>query len=159
MGATPVVSLVPMDETTYPVWREGLVAAYANDQVTAGLWTQSESIERSRHQFDELLPDGRATAGHELWTIVDGDGANVGALWLATRTSRDGHGYIYDIEIIESRRGEGLGRAALQALDEWAQANGLRSIGLNVFGHNERARHLYLSHGYIETAIQMEKRY
>jgi len=153
-----VVRLVPMDEPDYLAWRARLIPEYAADQVAAGFWSEAEALERARQQTDELLPDGRATEGHQLWLIVDEDGLRAGVLWLATQMRRPGHGFIYDIEIEPGRRGQGLGTAALRALEEWARANGLSSIGLHVFGHNDGARRLYGRLGYVETSIQMEKR-
>jgi RimJ/RimL family protein N-acetyltransferase len=55
-------------------------------------------------------------------------------------------------------RGQGLGTAALAALEEWARARGITTIGLHVFGDNEGAWRLYRRLGYIETSVQMEKR-
>lgn len=154
----PLVHLEPISEAAYLAWRERVVADYAADQITSGRWTADDALARSLQQIDELLPSGRATPGHELWTIRDTAGADVGVLWLATQTGRPGHAFIYDIEIEKERRGQGLGRATLEALDEWARANGISSIGLHVFGHNAVARHLYRSVGYVETNVQMEKR-
>jgi len=57
----------------------------------------------------------------------------------------------------EQRRGVGFGTAPLLALEDWCRANGISSIGLHVFGHNQGAWRLYKRMGYVETNVQMEK--
>ncbi len=150
--------LVPITEAAYQGWLARLIPEYAADNVRAGRWTQAEALDRAAQQTHSLLPEGRSTPGHQIWTITDDSGAGAGVLWLATDAGRPGHAFIYDIEIDPGRRGEGLGTAALTALDEWARANGVESIGLHVFGANDGARRLYLRLGYIETSVQMEER-
>jgi RimJ/RimL family protein N-acetyltransferase len=151
------VHLVPMGESDYVPWRERAIREYAADNVRSGRWTQTEALARSAAQFDEMLADGPNTTGHYLWTVRDAAGGDVGILWVAT-DRRPGHVFIYDIEIDESRRGGGLGTATLAALEHWCRANGISSIGLHVFGHNEGAWRLYRRMGYVETNINMEKR-
>ena len=151
------VTLVPIAEAAYQVWLRRLVPEYAADMARAGHWTAEEALERAQRQTAELLPEGRATPGHLIWAITDEAGAAAGILWVATETGRPGRAFIYDIEIEPGRRGEGLGTAALTALDDWARANGITTIGLQVFGDNEGAWRLYKRLGYAETSVQMEK--
>jgi ribosomal protein S18 acetylase RimI-like enzyme len=151
------VELGPMSDDAYAVWRARTVPEYAAEHVASGRWTEEESLARSEREFDELLPNGRSTPGQYLWTIRAGDSEEVGVLWVALVERRPGHAFIYDIWIAPERRGAGFGSAALAALEEWARANGVTSIGLHVFGHNDGARQLYRRIGYVETNIQMEK--
>lgn len=146
-----------MSPERYVTWHAYSVAAYAEEHVRAGNWSEDEALARSEAQFNELLTDGLDTPGHWLWSVVDPAGEEVGVLWLA-RGRRDGHAFIYDIEMNPARRGEGYGTAALLALEDWCRANGFSSIGLHVFGHNEGAWRLYKRLGYKETSVQMEKR-
>ena len=82
----------------------------------------------------------------------------VGAVWIAPqREISSGAAFIYDIVIDADRRGHGYGRAAMEALEPLARSLGYDRIQLHVFGHNAVARRLYLSLGYLETDIQMEK--
>jgi GNAT superfamily N-acetyltransferase len=147
-----------MSEEFYRSWLERIIPDYAADHVRAGGWSPDVALQKSKAALEEALPDGLATAGHFLWEIQEVPGATVGVLWVALLPDRPGHAFIYDIEVDEPRRGEGFGSAALDALDAWARAKGLTSIGLHVFGFNSGARRLYERHGYIETDLVMAKR-
>lgn len=152
------VRLLPVTEAAYQAWLARLVPAYAADLQRAGHGTAEEALERARLQTAELLPQGRATPGQHIWTIADDTGLAAGILWVAAEGARPDRAFIYDIEIDADRRGQGLGTAALAALEEWAHAQGITAIGLHVFGDNEGARRLYRRLGYLETSVQMEKR-
>ena len=150
------VSLVPMSVERYVTWHAYSVAAYAEENVKSGRWTEDEALAESQKQFDELLPDGPDSAGNQLWSVVDADGDEVGILWVAT-DRRPNYAFIYDIEMNPDRRGQGFGTAALEALDDWCRGQGITTIGLHVFGHNRGAWQLYQRMGYVETSVQMEK--
>lgn len=97
-----------------------------------------------------LLPDGLATPGQRLWTVCDDGGQAVGRLWVHLQEHR---GFIYDIEMRESVRGQGLGTQTLRAAAAHTSEVGLRLLALNVFGSNEPARRLYAREGYTETEV------
>lgn len=65
--------------------------------------------------------------------------------------------WVFYVEVDEARRGSGLGRAAMVLAEEDARAHGATELGLNVFGPNTVARHLYESLGFEPTAINMVK--
>ena len=105
-----------------------------------------------------LLPDGLATPDHFMYAIED-DGRFAGYLWLCDRDGELGHSlFVYAVEVNEESRGRGLGRAAMQFAEDEARRRGIAKVALNVFGGNAVARGLYLSLGYQETAVHMEKR-
>jgi ribosomal protein S18 acetylase RimI-like enzyme len=146
-----------MTDAAYAAWRERSVREYAAEHVKSGGWTAEEAPAMAEAQFAQIMPNGLATPGQFLWTVRDATGADAGILWVGTER-RPGHAFIYDIEIDDERRGQGLGTAAMLALEEWARAAGIETIGLHVFGHNTGAWQLYKRLGYIETNVQMEKR-
>jgi len=156
-AGAPVIALVPMSDEAYREWLARIVPDYAGDNVAAGHWTPEEATERAEQQINQLLPSRQATPGQHLWSIHDASGADVGVLWVAVTPERPDRAFIYDIEIVPARRGEGFGTAALMALEEWAGQHGVTSIGLHVFGHNTGAWQLYKRLGYVETSVQMEK--
>ncbi len=145
-----------MSPERYVTWRAYSVAGYAEENVKSGRWTEDEALSKSEADFNALLPNGLDTTGHELWSVVDTAGDEAGVLWVAT-DRRPGYAFIYDIEMNPDRRGGGFGTATLLALDDWCRANGISSIGLHVFGHNQGAWRLYRRLGYVETSVQMEK--
>jgi ribosomal protein S18 acetylase RimI-like enzyme len=147
-----------MSEAAWALWREGAVRGYAADKVRVGAWPEDGAVARADREFIELLPNGLATPGHELRSIVNESGHVVGTLWFGPlHEAGKGQGFIWDIEVLAEARGQGYGRAALLALEPIARAAGYDSIGLHVFGDNDVARHLYRSSGYLETGIMMRK--
>jgi GNAT superfamily N-acetyltransferase len=155
---TPTVRLVPMTPAAYERWRLRSVREYAAEQVAAGNWSAEGASERGEREFADLLPDGLATAGQDLWTIEDDGGRDVGILWVGPRRGHPDALFIWDIAVEPEARGRGIGRAALDALEAWARGAGYGRIGLHVFGSNEVARRLYARAGYIETDVMMERR-
>lgn len=147
----------PMTAEEYEAWVVGEVAAYAADLAQASGGTLEEAHLRAEQQVRELLPDGVGTAGHHLLRVLDDAGEAVGVLWIGPHPQRRLAGWVYDIEIDGARRGEGLGRAAMLAAERVSRDAGWTALGLNVFGHNPRARALYDSLGYAVVATSMAK--
>jgi ribosomal protein S18 acetylase RimI-like enzyme len=92
--------------------------------------------------------------------VAEVDGERVGIVWSGPYPPRPDDpaiAWIYDIEVDERRRGQGLGRELLHALEQHLAAQGVAELSLNVFGTNDRARRLYATAGYREVAITMTK--
>jgi ribosomal protein S18 acetylase RimI-like enzyme len=153
----PSVELRPMSAERFATWRQGSIPSFAEELAQAASLPLAVAQERAESQFAEMLPDGVATAGMHFMVVLDGAGVEVGILWTGPHPLRANAGYIYDIEIVEHRRGEGLGRAALLAAERRMRDAGLAAVGLNVFGFNHRAQSLYASLGYGVVATQMLK--
>lgn len=148
-----------MIPSAYDRWRATTVRDYAAEHVEAGNWPATGALERADREFRELLPDGLATTGQQLWTIEDDAGHEVGKLWVGQRHGQpDDALFIWDIAVEPEARGRGIGRATLDALDSWARDAGYGRIGLHVFGSNDVARRLYARAGYVETDVMMLKR-
>jgi ribosomal protein S18 acetylase RimI-like enzyme len=153
------VELEPITPDRYAAWRERSVREYGEAHAATGDWPADEAHARAEREFAELLPDGPATPGNWLWSIVDpGSREPVGVLWVAERDRPSGRGlYIYDIRVDEDSRGRGYGGGALRALERFARERGFASLRLHVFGDNDVARGLYRREGFIETNVMMEK--
>jgi ribosomal protein S18 acetylase RimI-like enzyme len=108
-------------------------------------------------QFADLLKDGPATEGHLLWSVVRDGGEVVGNLWVHVDAA-ERRAFIYDVTIGEQHRGQGYGRHTLELLEEEMRPRGVTRIGLNVFGDNAVARHLYEKQGYRTTSTHLEKK-
>lgn len=154
-----MVTLQPMSPEIWTRWRATTITGYARDQVRIGAWPAEGAEVKATALLDVLLPNGQSTADNQFDSIVNDDGAIVGALWFAPERS-DGRRaiFIWDIVIGEDFRGRGYGRAALAALEPIARELGYDEISLHVFGDNEVARNLYRSAGYVETNVSMVKR-
>ncbi len=93
------LTLVPMTEADYDAWFDGQLESYAQSRARAGAEPLADARVVAAQQFAELLPDGLATADHELFTLHDGD-EQVGTIWLAIK------------QALHKRGCSGLGRVA-----------------------------------------------
>jgi GNAT superfamily N-acetyltransferase len=147
----------PLRDDEYGAFVERGLAFYVSDMVAAGIDPEVAQA-KADCDFPMLLPDGLATPDHFMYAIED-DGRFAGYLWLCDRDGELGHSlFVYAVEVNEESRGRGLGRAAMQFAEDEARRRGIAKVALNVFGGNAVARGLYLSLGYQETAVHMEKR-
>jgi ribosomal protein S18 acetylase RimI-like enzyme len=154
-----MIRLEPMDGAMFEVWREASIRDYAREKVEAGNWLADDALERAAADFAALLPDGRATAGHEVQSMVDAVGERVGYVWFAIEERPFGRVvFIYDIAVDPAHRRKGHAQAALAAIEAFARANGCVGVQLHVFGDNAGARALYQRAGYVETNVTMLKR-
>ncbi len=148
-----------MRQETYGEYLESSIAGYAKENIAAGRWPDEGAIERSRTEFNSLLPLGLATPDNYLYEIRNADDdVTVGYIWLAVIV-RHGirTGYVYDVEIKERYRRNGYARQAFLALEPIAAGLGVSGIGLHVFGQNTAAQSLYHQLGYAVTGINMQK--
>jgi ribosomal protein S18 acetylase RimI-like enzyme len=147
----------PMTQAEYDQWLPEAMVGYAEDMIGSGVDLEI-AHGKSARDFPTFLPDGLATEGQLLYTVV-ADGEAVGVLWLTERDVDMGRSlFILDVQIDEAQRGRGLGKAAMLLVEDEARRRGLERVTLNVFGGNDVARNLYRSLGYGETAVYMMKR-
>jgi len=138
--------------------RAGPTRAYGAARGAGGPGPADTAEAGSAEASASLLPDGRATPGHEVRSIVADTGEVVGVLWFAPGDHPSGTvAFIYDIEIDAAFRGRGYGRAAMAALEPLVRSLGYDTIALHVFGDNDVARNLYRTSGFRETDVTMQK--
>ena len=151
------LELRPLRAAEFEDWLTGWSAWYAHDLEVHGGLRPAAAREKADRDMGAAFPDGFLSKGNVLLAIVDA-GASVGVIWFAEREERGRrHAFLYAISIDEERRGHGLGRGAMLALEEDVRARGLDRIELNVFGGNSVARGLYGSLGYTDTFVSMGK--
>lgn len=152
--------LEPMTQARYDAWLESTIRDYAAEKVASGNYPDDgTSLERSKAEFDRLLPHARETEGHELRSMVDDEGRDVGYLWFTIEDRPPGRVvFIYDIAVEPEFRRRGHAQAALAYTEAYAREHGCVGVSLHVFGHNTGARALYLKAGYEETNVIMLKR-
>ena len=149
------LSLRPMSQEEYDAWRERSERQYAAEIATSRDLDPESAAAASAGEFAELLPDGLASPDMHLYT-AEVDGEPVGIGWFELRQRASGtSAWIFDIRLDEDRRGQGLGRALLDALHDAARGLGATTMTLNVFGDNPTAIRLYETSGYVVTAQQM----
>ena len=148
-----------MTPAEFDEWQAAIAEEYAAEQVAAGRWKPEGALQRARDEDAQLLPQGLETARMLLLRGVDAHGEPVGRAWVSLDHPRGAPdvAFLYDIEVIETRRGEGLGRALLEAVEDAARLAGAAALELNVFGRNHTAISLYNSSGYDVVTQQMRK--
>jgi ribosomal protein S18 acetylase RimI-like enzyme len=146
-----------MTAAEFAAFRERAIREYAEEHVRAGDWSPDQAEELAAKETDGLLPRGHETPGMLLLVAETPSGNVIGIVWVALEREGKEGAWIYDIEIVPDQRGRGYGRALLRAAEREVEERGGRSIGLNVFGGNAVARHLYESSGYETTSLQMRK--
>jgi ribosomal protein S18 acetylase RimI-like enzyme len=144
-----------MDQEDFEHVIEIEIRNYAADHVRNGNWPEEGSLERSRQEFERLLPQGIQTPNQYLWSLLDGE-QKIGFLWVQVRNNR---AFIYDFLIDEEYRGKGYGKQAMQAMDERLQFMNVDSVSLHVFGDNVTAQELYKKMGFEVTGMHMNKKY
>jgi ribosomal protein S18 acetylase RimI-like enzyme len=154
-----VTALRPMQAAAYPEYLESAICGYAQDNVSARRWPQVGAIERSREDFESLLPRGLDTPDNFLFEILDHkNGPTVGYFWYKLERKYGAcSAYVYDLEVRPEHRRQGHAWRALKALELLAAEAGATSIGLNVFANNAAARALYRKLGYRPTNINMSR--
>ena len=141
-----------MEEEEFVAWLPLLRDDYAEDLVR----DYGMSAEKARAQAVAEI-DGHRSAGHSVF-VIEVEREPVGHLWLVER--RDAYEptlVVYDIDVDESYRGRGYGKAAMVFAEEEARRRGLTRIALHVGARNDRARNLYRSLGFEENEVAMSK--
>ena len=150
-----MVTLEPLQQEDFEPYLERGIREYAADHVRNGNWVAEGALERSKKEFEQLLPEGVHSSNQFLYSIVDAvNGNKIGWLWVQVK---DKKAFIYDFLIDELFRGKGYGKQALMAMDEKLKAMNVESVGLHVFGDNITAQELYKTMGYQITGIHMKK--
>ena len=151
------VLLRPMTAEEYSAYHDHSIRGFAEQLVELGGQRDAEAArQESERQMLMLLPDGLATPGQHL-LVAESEGVPVGVVWVGPRPDRDDLWWVWDLEIDEAHRGQGLGRAAMLAAEAYVRDHGVERLGLNVFGGNAAAIALYDDLGYAVDAQQMSK--
>lgn len=140
-----------MDETEYALWEEHSFDGFRQSWIDRGLPPDQASAKTESSRL-ENLPNGRATPGVSIDVLVH-DGDVVGHVWVSTREIAPGvvGAFVYDVEVDESHRGKGYGRALMLHAERIAHGMETGVLGLHVFTGNTAAIGLYESLGYATT--------
>ncbi|MGR3764021.1 GNAT family N-acetyltransferase [Rossellomorea sp. NS-SX7] len=148
------MNVKPMTPEEFKLFLEKSVVSYAKEKTRSGNWTEEESIERAKSDYKRFLPQGENTENNYLYSLHK-DNSQIGSFWLAVMPNNTG--YIYNVEIEEDYRGQGLGKLAMKEIEMKAKELKLNKIELHVFAHNTTARRLYENIGYEVTNVIMAK--
>lgn len=153
-----MVSLKEMPEADFDRFVEDCCASYKQDKIRANGYTDAEAQKIVERDFSEILPQGFHTKDNFFFNVINEDSQKVGTIWYRVQGANDNRkAFLLDILIDEAFRGQGFGKVAMRLLEQQAKSQGLKAIGLHVFGFNEVAIRLYESLGYRTTDLTMEK--
>lgn len=151
-----MVTLRPMTDDEYTAYAGTMLEDYAATRARNSGTTLEEERAASAQQIAELLPNGLHTPNHYFWRAINEAGESVGTLWVHVEPDK-ARAFIYDIAMDADQRGKGYGGATLAAMEAALRPLGVTNIGLNVFGDNPGAQHLYAKMGYQVVATNMRK--
>lgn len=150
------IRLRPLRDDEFEEFLAAQHAEYARGLVDDAGMTPEAAVEKAREDLASLFPDGVRRPDHRIAVVEDvTTGERAGRVFWAPR--RDDRAYVYDLFIEERFRGQGLGRRALELLEDDARTAGFSGVDLNVWGGNDVARELYRTAGYHERAVFMSK--
>jgi len=151
------VSLRPMLGSEIPEFIAASQADYIADRVASGE-DLAVATRIAEEQVAALFPDGQPGSGQHLYRVEE-NSEQVGSLWIGpVSADQPATWWVWDIAIDEGDRGRGLGKAAMLLAEREARSHGAIELGLNVFGRNTVARHLYEKLGYGTVALRMSKK-
>lgn len=113
----------------------------------------------SPEAFTKLINSDRR-AQNNLFLVAECKGELVGFCRLqGSDLQRRRHRVEFGICLKQSATGAGIGKALMKSAIEWADANNIIKVMLEVLDTNEKAIHLYESFGFVqEGVLRMDKK-
>ena len=151
-------NLRPLTDEEISEFIEWQLEQYVEERVRSG--ERPDTARRiASGQSRTLFPKGVPADGQLLFRVLDDEGTAVGMLWIGPQQPADQSRafWVFYVGIEEAHQGKGYGRLAMELAESEARSRGASQLGLNVFGHNQVARHLYESLGFTATSISMKK--
>ncbi len=118
-------------------------------------WRSKLEIDEANREMLAAALDSE-TAGSVV-LVAECDDQFAGFIHLQNKAdhfTNESVGYIADIAVHPGHEGKGVAGRLLDAAQEWAIGQGMRTITLQVFEGNHRAARLYERHGFSRDVIQ-----
>jgi ribosomal-protein-alanine N-acetyltransferase len=93
---------------------------------------------------------GRFVVHRHSRTWVAEEGNDVVGFLIANRRSDQRVAHIVTIDVLEPWRRRGVGRALMDAAEEWARQQRLQAVALETAEHNATAQKFYAARGYVK---------
>jgi ribosomal protein S18 acetylase RimI-like enzyme len=154
-----MVRLEPMSEEEFQATLGKAIPRHAAARVRRGFWKEEESLEASRTDYAQMLPQGLETPHRHFCNLVDEEsGARIGEAWYVLQ-SKGGKTQLWIdwIWVEPEFRRRGYATQVFGRLEEEARARGAGRVGLHVVSENEGALALYDKLGYAVTDLLMAK--
>ncbi|BCS34248.1 hypothetical protein TBR22_A34770 [Luteitalea sp. TBR-22] len=153
-----------------------VIRAATRDDVPA-LGRLGAQLMRQHHAFDPqrfLAPGDAPEAGYGRFLgsqlddpdafvhVAEDEGRVVGYVYagiepLSWKELRDECGFVHDLLVEESARGQGAGRALLEAAAAWLVSRGMPRVMLWTASQNQAAQRLFAHAGFRPTMIEMTR--
>lgn len=152
------IYLRPINREEFVKWKAHSFESYKKEKEKSGLSPEDAALIAER-SFNSLLPKDELSENQFIYSVIEKASERViGTLWWGLQGEGNSKSpWIYDIELKQSSRGKGYGRAAMLAVEAIVREKGYSKIGLHVFGHNKVAHGLYESLGFQTTNVVMSK--
>ena len=152
-----MIQLKEMNQIEFEKYLDFLIPDYAQDISENFNLTKEIGLEESKLLMKNTFPQGLSTEGQYLYNVyVPALDQEVGVLWFEVKPEIN-QAYLFHIYIDEAYRGKGYGTNTLAKLHLLAREFGVTSLGLSVFGNNDKAYQLYKRLGYKITSTAMQK--
>jgi len=137
-------------EDDWAVFRELRLRSLLDSPEAFGSTFGDESSQTERAWRDWAAGRWRSGTAAAFMGRAD-DGTPVGTATGAEYESEPGVAHVYAMWVAPDARGEGVGRALLDAVAEWARDRGCGRLVLAVTESNDAARRFYATGGFVDT--------
>lgn len=119
---------------------------------------KEDGMKAALTSFKSLFPENQVLSTDQYVYHLVADGEKVGIIHFGIkRDKKMPYVYLWDIAVDSKHRGKGFGQKAMETLDTHVKQLGIKSIRLNVFGHNTTAVKLYEKIGYRPESMALVK--
>ena len=137
------------------------ILGLANRLMVAGRppWRDEERMRDFHRHYAEATAEASGE-GEIVLLAEDQGGTPLGVVHVTAETSGltgERQAYLATLAVSEAAEGRGVGRALLEAGEEWARRQGFRLLALDVFAHNTHARAFYARLGFREETLKLVK--
>lgn len=148
-----MVELKIMNDEEYNSYMEESTRIHIEELMEWEKMSYEQAKEAAIKELEEMLPDGLQTKDNFLMNIVDEvNKETVGFIWFLHELCEEKkQSFVCDFEIYEKFRRNGLGKATMEALEEFARKHDCEESVLWVEGKNTIAIRLYEQGGYEKT--------
>jgi GNAT superfamily N-acetyltransferase len=137
------IAIDRLEPEHWPVLREMRLASLA-ESPTAFWATLADEAGFDQARWDSFI---RAAA----WFVATTDGRRVGIAGALTRPEAPDEPELIGMWVAPDARRDGIGAQLVDAVCEWATAQGVGSVSLGVVDGNDAARRVYANHGFVDT--------
>lgn len=152
------ISFTPMSDEELTAYLRKSIPEYAYDQTQAGNWTAAEAVNRSRAEFDQMLPEGLNTPNAVLANVVLNDTDRIGMVWYYIDPEKPIPTiYLIDLFLFPQFKNKGYEKTLLGGLEQVFKAAGARRIELQIFAHRVDDLKMYADSGFRQTSVLLAK--